>query len=269
MSTLVVAPSQGDFTHVYPQPQVPAATQTDCIDGPAHVHTSYTSFGANDFRVHFTRVDLSGMPATPYTRAVFFLTSQHCRVGIALDGTGLQQSVNLFNLGFKVVPSGGPPPTLPAPHLLPTNALRQQYWFSQDDSLLVVIGVIATTSSGTIWTYGATLIDPITGNPIGSEQQFNSLNLAADIKELQAEAMGMQFNMNQNGMLKDPDPDPSQAAPAIADIYKIELVRNPQNAVLQVEGTYRVLNGQPDGLTFDQEMAAHPDHFQKFILPVR
>jgi hypothetical protein len=37
----------------------------------------------------------------------------------------------------------------------------------------------------------------------------------------------------------------------------------------QVEGTYRVLNGQPDGLTFDQETAAHPDHFQKFTLPVR
>src|SRR5262249_23344129 len=249
--TLVVAPSQGDFTHVYPQPQVPGATQTDCIDGPAHVHTSYTSFGANDFRVHFTRVDLSGMPATPDTRAVFFLISQHCRVGIALDGTGLQQSVSLFNLGFKVVP-----PTLPVAHLLPTNALRQQYWFSQDDSLLVVIRVIAATSSGTIWTYGAMLIDPATGNSIGSEQQFNSLNLAADIKEMQAEALGMQFNMNQNGMLKDPDPDPGQAAPAIADIYKIELVRNPLNGVLQVEGTYRVLNGQLDGLTFDQEMAA-------------
>ena len=89
-----------------------------------------------------------------------------------------------------------------------------------------------SNSSGTIWTYGATLIDPATGNPIGSEQQFNSLNLAADIKEMQAEAPGMQFNMNQNGMLKDPDPDPGQAAPAIADIYKIELVRNPQNGVL-------------------------------------
>jgi len=34
---------------------------------------------------------------------------------------------------------------LPVAHLLPTNAQRQQYWFSQDDSLLVVIRVIAAT----------------------------------------------------------------------------------------------------------------------------
>jgi hypothetical protein len=272
--TLTVAHSQGDFTHVYPQPQVPAAAQTDCVDGTAHVHISYTSFGMNDFRVRFTRTDLPGMPATADTPAVFFLYSQqHCRIGIALNGVGLQQLVSLFDLGFTAVPRWD----IRNAHSLPANALRQQYWFSQDESLLVAIRVIGQTpdsrlppgtQSGTIWDYGALLIDPVTGSQVGTEQQFSSLTLVADIKEQQAEANGTQFNMNQNGMLRDPDPDPNQAAPMIADIYKIELVRNPASGALQAEGTFRVLNGQLDGTTFEQESAAHPDHFGKFVLRV-
>src|SRR5262249_33978984 len=149
-----------------------------------------------------------------------------------------------FNLGFTAAPGWD----IRNAHSLPANALRQQYWFSQDESLLVAIRVIGQTpdsrlppgtQSGTIWDYGALLIDPITGSQVGTGQQFSSLNLVADIKEQQAEANGTQFNMNQNGMLRDPDPDPNQAAPVIADIYKIELVRNPANGALQAEGTFR------------------------------
>jgi hypothetical protein len=58
--TLIVGRTQGDFTHVYPQPQVPAAAQLDCPDGTANVHVSYASFGPNDFRVTYD--DLQSPP---------------------------------------------------------------------------------------------------------------------------------------------------------------------------------------------------------------
>jgi hypothetical protein len=269
---LIVARAQGDFNHVYPEPQVPAAVSRDCTDGTTHVHVNYASFGPNDFRVTFARTDLPGMPTTAQASAVYFLISAHCRVGIALNGVGLQQVVSLYNLGF----TGAPNWRITQFNNLPTNALRQQYWFSQDDALLVVIRVIGQTPDnqllagqqpGTVWTYGASLLDPLSGRLLGSEQQFNSVNLAADVKEMQAEALGMVFNMNQSGGLRDPDPDPNATAPVIADIFKIELVRT-SGGVLQAEGTFRVLNGQLDGTTFDQENGAHPDHFGKFVLRV-
>jgi hypothetical protein len=131
--------------------------------------------------------------------------------------------------------------------------------------------LLAGQQSGTVWTYGAALLDTLSGRPLRSEQQFNAINLAADVKEMQAEAPGMVFNMNQSGGLRDadpdPDPDPDAKAPVIADIFKIELVRT-SSGVLQGEDTFRVVNGQLDGTTFDQENGAHPDHFGKFVLRV-
>src|SRR5262249_10139235 len=144
------------------------------------------------------------------------------------------------------------------------------------DSLLVVIRIIEQTpdtqlppgtTPGTIFTYSASLIDPITGNLLGSEQQFMSMNLAYDSKEMQAELQGTTFNMNQNGGLRDPDPAPAPAAPAIADVYKIEPNRTSGGA-LQVEGTYRLINGQLDGTPFEQELSHYPNNFGKFTLPV-
>jgi hypothetical protein len=270
--TLVVAPAQGDFTHVYPQPQAPAAASSDCRDGTADVHIDYVSFGPNDFRVTFARTDLAGRPTTAATPAVFFLLSSHCRIGISLAGVGLQQSVTLYNLGF----TGAPGWRIAQTHNLSANALRQQYWFNQDDSLMVIIRVIGQTPDaqlppgavpGTIFTYAASVLDPLTGQILGSEQQFMAMNLAADVKEMQAESLGMVFNSNQNGMLRDPDPDPNLQAPAIADIFKLELGRDASGA-LQAEGTYRIINGQLDGTTFDQEYGSHPDHFRKFVVRI-
>ena len=166
-------------------------------------------------------------------------------------------------------------PTRPA-RQLPGSALRQQYWFSPDDSLLLVTRVIGQTPAnqlppgtqlGTIWSYGASLFDALTATAIGGEQTFASLNLLADVKEMDAEARNMHFNMNQDTSFSDPDPDPNAPAAAIADIYKVELLRDATGA-LRVEGTYRILNGTLDGTSFEQELGGHPNNFGKFVLPV-
>lgn len=70
----------------------------DCLDGTTHVHVTYASSGSNDFQVTFARVDLPGMPATVQASAIYFLISEHCRIGIALNGVGVQQAVGLYNL---------------------------------------------------------------------------------------------------------------------------------------------------------------------------
>jgi hypothetical protein len=350
-ATLAVAHDEGDFTHVPPYPQNPGAVPSaDYTDGSTHVHVNYQSFGLNDFRVSFTRADLPGMPKTADVPGVYYVLSSHFRIGIVLDGVGLQQNVKLFNLGFTSVPNWN----IAVAHPLQSGALRQQYWFSQDDSLLVIIRTIGQTPQdmlppgtllGTIYTYGVSVIDPITGAVIGTERQFESLTLNADIKEIFAERQGGRFNMSQSASLFDTDPDTGAPgggaggaaggggaggggaggaagggaggdaggggggtgvggvacgggaggdagggaggggaggaagggaggggacpASAIADIYKVELARDPRAGSLQVEGTFRILNGQVDGTDFDQELGAHPDHFGKFVLPVR
>jgi hypothetical protein len=271
-SNLTVSRTLGEFTHIYPQPKNPGGVDVFCDDPPARVEVNYRNAGTNVFQVTFARVDLPARPITSPTSAVYYLISPHCRMGLALAGVGLNQTVQLFNLGFT-----GRNWSINAPRRLSGAALRQQYWMSRDDSTLVVIRIIEQTPDsqlppgaqpGTIFTYGASLVDAVSGASLGSEQIFHSINLLADIKEMDAHARGMQFNVNQDQDFSDPDPDPNQVAPAIADIYKVELMRDPRSETLFVDGTYRVLNGPLDGQSFEQELAARPDRFGKFHLTI-
>src|SRR5262249_37785949 len=107
-----------------------------------------------------------------------------------------------------------------------------------------------------------------TARQIGAEQEFNSLNLVADLSEMTAQARHMKFNMNQDLEWSDPDPDPNQSAPAIADVYKVELLRDAHSGALRVEGTFRVLNAGQTLQSFEQEFGMFPGNFDKFVLPV-
>ncbi len=99
--------------------------------------------------------------------AVYYTISPQCKVGVVIppwSDPAVDPAVNLFNLGFAR--------TTGAPELGEliiqgglTRIFWQQFWFSPDDTLLVIIGR-TTRMSGTTETHTYGLYNTITGDQI-------------------------------------------------------------------------------------------------------
>jgi hypothetical protein len=310
-ATLTVNREVGEFSNEYRHPWGPGDTQVDVADPDdpdARVHVDYHSYQINDFRVTFARTDLPGTPTTSPEPAIYYLISpHHYRIGLVLHDVCSAQTVKLYNLGF----TGSPGWNINTARQFPGNLQRQQYWFSSDDSLLLVVRLIEQTPDnqlpsnlppgtqpGEIWTYGASLYDAVTAAAIGSEQVFKSRHLGTDVLDQSARRMGGVFNTKFQDFPdpnvapyqppadsnqppdqppadsnQPPDQPPEQPGPpcigVLADIYKVELLRDHNTRELRVEGTYRLVNGAP-GVepSFEVEIGRHPDRFGKFQLPI-
>jgi hypothetical protein len=103
--------------------------------------------------------------------AVYFAISPRCRIGVVvppMTGGAGDPALGFYNLGFA--------PTTGAPDLgervmALTRVFWQQFWFSPDDSLLVLIGrTIAGTSTS---THTANLYNMITGMKVGATEFFS------------------------------------------------------------------------------------------------
>jgi hypothetical protein len=96
-----------------------------------------------------------------------------------------------------------------------------QYWFSPDDSLLLILEVQPGTVTGPIVSYTARLFNAISGSELGSAP-FDALTVFPRIA--QGTAQGVTPNPNQNPQ-RDPagDPNQFQAAAPLADVYRINL----------------------------------------------
>lgn len=112
-------------------------------------------------------IPAAGANQLSYFDALYFAISPHCRVGVVLPRDELLgPALNLVNLGF------GPGAGAPALGMLTSFGppyFWQAFWFSPDDSLLLVIGRIRE-GSGTPNTHDAAVYDTVRHRRLGYTQ---------------------------------------------------------------------------------------------------
>ena len=161
-ATVIVRRSLGMFTK-----KPVALRDASCGSVTAEVKPTGTGIG-----VEFTIATPSGPEHTnpQVVPAVFFAISPRCRIGVVvppMTGGAGDPALNFFNLGFARSTGA---PDLGDRVLDLTRAFWQQFWFSPDDSLLLLIGraIRGTTTA----THTANLFDMITGNKFGATEFF-------------------------------------------------------------------------------------------------
>lgn len=141
-----------------------ALADTNCGSVEAKVKPTGMGIG-----VEFTIATLSGPEHTnpQVVPAIYYAISPRCRIGVVvapMTGAAGDPALNFYNLGFARTTGA---PDLGDRTMDLTRAFWQQFWFSPDDSLLVLIGrTIRGTSTA---THTANLYDMIDGTHYASE----------------------------------------------------------------------------------------------------
>jgi hypothetical protein len=174
--TLTVNRMQGDFTqaNLTSSPSPPSGNVTATVSGNGMSPTV-------DFRINTSTgiVDSGAIPE------VWYAISPHGRVGVVIPPLMGNPEVDLYNLGIDPSQGGG---TRLGSHIdIPGGIFVNwyQFWFSPDDSLLVIIGQGGQTS-----VFTADVYNTVTGQHIGN-MPFNS---ATNVTRI---------NLSQNGMHPD------------------------------------------------------------------
>jgi hypothetical protein len=194
----------------------PTAT---CGNNVANATFSNIGTPANpDFRVTFSVPPGGAANSTPAIPAVFFLFSPPpACVGVALHpstGANTQPSLSWYNLGFSENLGGPPIPGRIANPMLNWH----QFWFSQDQSLLLLVTKLPLATPTSAQEYRLFLYDAATGQQIAQTDILPrsvgmSSNLIADVCRVELNTAGDRVTVSYRNPQSLPPACPLQQSP--------------------------------------------------------
>ena len=216
-AVVTISRKQGNFTKV---PVIHNSTTCGNVDAIVT--------GSGQGRIVVFVINTSPQIPNTTVSATFYLISPNCRVGVVIPplNTRTGPIVNLYNLGFDQTMN---PRARKGRELDSIRAFWQQFWFSPDDTLLVVIGRAIIGS--TVATHTIGLYDTVRGQKIGATRFISPATLeAADYPENLPPLQDGEIEYN------------------LAIINSVRLTKNNRNKDV-VEVTYLGSNGVVDTAT--------------------